>query len=81
MTNRNLQGTSTTSQNIFSEDVHARNYYKPPSIVSEDVQDQKESEKNYPPSKALPKTLKCGAKQIVGRLLMLPTIIPSRIAQ
>lgn len=37
--------------------------------------------KNYRPSKTLPKKLKCGAKQIVGRLLMLPKIIPSPISQ
>ena len=37
--------------------------------------------KKYPPSKTMPKTLKCGAKQIAGRLLMLPTIILSLISQ
>jgi len=37
--------------------------------------------KNDPPSKTLPKTLKCGEKQIAGRPLMLPTIIPSPISQ
>ena len=41
----------------------------------------KKHKKKYPPSKTMPKTLKCGAKQIAGRLLMLPTIIPSPISQ
>jgi len=31
--------------------------------------------------KILPKTLKCGSKQIAGKLLMLPTIIPSPISK
>jgi len=41
----------------------------------------KTHKKNYPPSKTLDNNLKCGVKQIVGRLLMLPTIIPSPISQ
>ena len=41
----------------------------------------KKHKKKYPPSKTMRKTLKCGAKQIVGRLLMLPTIIRSLISQ
>lgn len=45
------------------------------------MHDQKALKKKYPPSKTMPKTLKCGAKQIASRLLMVPTIIRSLILE